>query len=242
MHTDKTTTLGADDGAGIAYILSVISDKTVSHPKLEILLTSDEEVSPQAIQFFNMKNIKAGYMINLDGEDYDVFNIGCTSILEDAYSIKNIARKNKEGSIYEISIKGLRGGHSGGDIHLNLANANVVLARLLSKIKSEVDFNLVEIFSGRVMNAIPDFANCKISTHPNNIEKIKTIIQKCNKGFTVDFDQDNKIEFNIISSSSSLQPLTDKVSNNIINSLEMLPNGVISYDDKAKIYSLSCNL
>lgn len=152
----KGTTLGADNGIGVAAIMSVLAASDIAHPALEALFTIDEETGMTGAIKIDPANISGKLLLNLDTEEEDELTIGCAGGLDtntkDNYKEVPVAN----GTIaFELTIKGLVGGHSGMDIHRGRANANKLMNRLLYKARQLFDIELADLDGGGLRNAIP---------------------------------------------------------------------------------------
>lgn len=150
----KGTTLGADNGLGVATIMSILESDDIPHPDLEALFTIDEETGMTGA--FNLQpNVLTGeILLNLDTEEDDEIGIGCAGGV-DVTAFQNYDTVSITSEYVKIQIKGLQGGHSGMDIHKGYGNANMILGRLLYKGLENRSIQLVEIESGGLRNAIP---------------------------------------------------------------------------------------
>ncbi len=153
--TADGTTLGADNGIGVAAIMGLLASNDIPHPPLEALFTIDEETGMTGAQNLQEGILEAEIMLNLDTEEDDELDIGCAGGIDitakGAYQEIDV---DKSGSAYQIKVKGLTGGHSGMDIHLYRGNANKILNRLLY-IAAEKGLQIAEIHGGGLRNAIP---------------------------------------------------------------------------------------
>lgn len=148
------TTLGADDGFGVAIMLAILSNDTVTHPKLECLFTSSEEIGLVGASSFDYSKIESKNMINLDSAEEDSVIIGCCGGIRTELTLPIKAEKgNYQG--YKITLSGLCGGHSGEDINKNRLNAHILMGKILKEIKNKVDFKLSSLSGGDKDNAIP---------------------------------------------------------------------------------------
>lgn len=150
------TTLGADNGIGVATALAILSNDSIEHGPLECLFTVDEETGLTGAFALKEGFLHADILLNLDSEDEGELFIGCAggvdSVGEFAYQEIDVP----QGYFYaKVQVKGLTGGHSGGDIHLGRANANKLLTRFLSQTYRQHDMYLCQINGGNLRNAIP---------------------------------------------------------------------------------------
>ncbi|SEN43053.1 dipeptidase D [bacterium A37T11] len=151
----KGTTLGADNGLGVATIMAILESTDIPHPTLEALFTIDEETGMTGALGLKGGLLKGRYLLNLDTEDDDELTIGCAGgvdvTAERTYIQENLPA---DAVAYRITVKGLRGGHSGMEIHLGFGNANKLMNRLLSGLE-KVGLRVAEINGGGLRNAIP---------------------------------------------------------------------------------------
>lgn len=152
----RGTTLGADNGIGVATIMAVLAANDLVHPAIEALFTIDEETGMTGAIQLDPVNLSGTILLNLDTEEDNELTIGCAGGI-DTNTIYNYKQEpvNKEGIAFEITIKGLMGGHSGMDIHKGRANANKLMNRLLYAAKKALDLQLASIDGGSLRNAIP---------------------------------------------------------------------------------------
>lgn len=148
------TTLGGDDGVAVAIMLALLTDRTLSAPRLECLFTSDEETGLFGAKAFDCSQITARRMINLDSEEEGVATIGCAGGAVSTLTMTNEVLP-PVGKPLHIRIFGLTGGHSGAEIHRGRANAIVLMARLLDRLYSFAPFRLASLTGGQQNNAIP---------------------------------------------------------------------------------------
>ena len=148
------TTLGADDGFGVAIMLAILENKEISHPTLECLFTSSEEVGLVGASKFDYSKIKARRMINLDSAEEDTVIIGCCGGIRTELTLP-ITFENGEFKGYRITIGGLCGGHSGEDIDRGRVNAHILMGKLLSLANEKSKIRLSYISGGDKDNAIP---------------------------------------------------------------------------------------
>ncbi|HPY82330.1 MAG TPA: aminoacyl-histidine dipeptidase [Bacteroidales bacterium] len=159
----KNTTLGADNGIGLAAILAVLESKTIQHGPLEALFTTDEETGMTGAFGLQPNKLKGLYMINTDTEDVHDITIGCAGGIDGmfTYSYSRVAA-HAQTQAYEVTIEGLTGGHSGFEIVLNRANANMLLCDYLHKIHTKCNVDISYMQGGDMRNAIPREAKALI--------------------------------------------------------------------------------
>lgn len=170
IHADGTT-LGADNGIAVAYILAILSDESLEHPRLEAIITTDEEVGMKGANALDTSSLQGKYMINLDSEEEGYLLTSCAGGIT-ATSTLPIKREEKQGKNVKISIGGLKGGHSGADIDKNRSNATKLLGRLLFDLKEKYDFDLITMMGGFKDNVIPREADAEILITGANDEEL----------------------------------------------------------------------
>lgn len=152
----KGTTLGADNGIGVAAIMAILADKSLVHPAIEALFTIDEETGMTGAISLDPSNISGTILLNLDTEEEHAFTIGCAGGLDTNTSGEYMERNTRSTDVsYVLKVKGLLGGHSGMDIHKGRGNANKLMNRLLYKAHQQFEIGLVSLDGGSLRNAIP---------------------------------------------------------------------------------------
>ncbi|MHA1974891.1 MAG: aminoacyl-histidine dipeptidase [Candidatus Hodarchaeales archaeon] len=175
--TAEGTTLGADNGIGVAMALAVLVDETVQHGPIDVLLTVDEETGLTGAFALKPKFIRYKYLINLDSEDEGEITTGSAGGGDTQIILKtNFVGTKGEG--IELSITGLKGGHSGIDIHLPRLNAIKVMAELVNTINKSIPIKISSIYGGSAHNAIPRDCTAWIIVDKEAGEKIDSIIEE----------------------------------------------------------------
>jgi len=158
------TTLGADNGIGIALAMTLAEDRELAHPQLELLFTVDEETGLSGAAALVPGFFSGRVLLNLDSEDEGVFTIGCAGGRDSELQLDLEYAAWPEGwCCHTLTVAGLRGGHSGVDIHEGRGNANVLLARTLAELARSSTFNLVDLHGGSAHNAIPREASAHLA-------------------------------------------------------------------------------
>lgn len=159
----RGTTLGADNGIGVATIMTILESKDIPHPAIEALFTIDEETGMTGA--LNLKGgiLQGQILLNLDTEEDDEIDIGCAGGIDVTAIAEYDEEETPEGSVgYTITVKGLKGGHSGMDIHKGLGNANKIMNRLLFDGFDNFGLQIAEIKGGSLRNAIPRESVAKV--------------------------------------------------------------------------------
>ena len=175
--TADRTTLGADNGIGVAMGLSVLEDKSVKHGPVEVLVTYDEETGMTGANCLKPGVLKGDILMNLDSEEEGELCVGCAGGLDASASFKY--RKYDTPADHKslrITVKGLQGGHSGMDISLYRANANKVMARILLPAMEIFGVKVVSFTGGSLRNAIPFEATADILIPADNLASVRTMI------------------------------------------------------------------
>ncbi|WP_151060241.1 beta-Ala-His dipeptidase [Borreliella turdi] len=213
------TTLGADNGIGVAMMLSIMSEaNSFPHPDLELLFTVDEEIGLIGAIGLDSKLCSGKSLINLDGEEEGYFLVGCAGsrLVEIVFSPQySLATKKTK---VEILFKGLKGGHSGADIHLDLANSLKLMFFALFEIKANIDFEIESIFGGESSNAIPNEARALIFINDSDYtlltKELKLFVFKVKSIYSLENEFDiivNKREF------SSVKVLDENSKSKLLN-------------------------
>ena len=166
----KGTTLGADNGLGVATIMAILESTTLEHPAIEALFTIDEETGMTGAMGLKGGLLKGDILLNLDTEDDDEIGVGCAGGIDiTATKSYTFQKVDQQATGYEVSVKGLQGGHSGMDIHKGLGNANKLMNRVLFELKDLI--NIANINGGGLRNAIPRESKAVIVTRdPKTLE------------------------------------------------------------------------
>mgnify|MGYP005844055549 CR=1 FL=1 len=239
------TTLGADNGIGVAAALAIALDKEIEHGPIEILLTVDEETGLTGANALSKKMITGDILLNLDSEEDGAFYVGCSGGIDTQAEFKIPLRNNKNKiNAFRLSVTGLLGGHSGLDIHKNRGNAIKILALILNKLL-QMDLKIANLTGGSKRNAIPREAEAIVLVDKSNVKKVKKEFVKIQASFISLFKgkEDNlKIEF---------EPIEEKVkkyfkgnfARKIVRTLLALPHGVVSMSADIKdLVETSTNL
>lgn len=220
----KGTTLGADNGLGVATIMSVLESNNIPHPDLEALFTIDEETGMTGAMGLKPGEIKGDILLNLDTEEDDEIDIGCAGGV-DVSASQSYPTEEPKGQMVKIEVKGLQGGHSGMDIHKGFGNANIILGRLLYLGLDQQNIQLISIDGGGLRNAIPREANSVFSVR-NSID----FIEKANQLKNVILEEfatvEKDLQINIETFSTPEKAISKENSRTIILALKAVHNGV----------------
>lgn len=226
----RGTTLGADNGIGMAYMLAVLDDNNLQHPRLECLFTSDEETGLTGALALSNTLLQESILINLDSEDDGEIYVGCAGGIG-TKALLNIENEPVPAGFFgfRVSVSGLKGGHSGGDIHLGLANALKMLGGYLGQLNEKMEVRIAALSGGNLHNAIPREATAGVIVPYGEKETIRVMLNVylaemeekyagIEPGLNISLESDFTAE-NVWSKS---------LSNNLINILNDCTHGVIA--------------
>ncbi|BFO66586.1 aminoacyl-histidine dipeptidase [Chryseobacterium sp. KCF3-3] len=220
----KGTTLGADNGLGVATIMSILESSDIPHPALEALFTIDEETGMTGALGLKPGQLTGQILLNLDTEEDDEIDIGCAGGV-DVTITQTYATEASKGQIVRLEVKGLQGGHSGMDIHKGFGNANIILGRLLYTGLENQNIELISIDSGGLRNAIPREGAALISVR--NAQEFIDNATSLKKDILEEFATvEPGLQINIENSTSSDKAISEGDSKKVIFTLKALHNGV----------------
>lgn len=224
----KGTTLGADNGLGVAAIMAVLSSTDIQHPAIEALFTIDEETGMTGAMGLDANVLNGDILLNLDTEEDDEIGIGCAGGVDitatGTYTLEQIPEKTKA---FKIAVTGLNGGHSGMDIIKGLGNANKIMNRLLFNGSENFGLRIASINGGSLRNAIPreSFATVVIDCTSEKLflEESALLIDKIKNEFA-SLEQNLIIEINETETPENV--LNTKAQSNLIKAIYATVNGV----------------
>ncbi len=222
------TTLGSDDGIGVASALAVLASKDIPHGPLEVLLTVDEETGMTGAFGVKKGLLKGEILMNLDSEDEGELYVGCAGGIDVSATRKYAEKKTPRGVVaYRIDAKGLRGGHSGVDIALARANSNKIMFRFLMQAESDFNVRISEAAGGDLRNAIPRESYCILVVKGAKAKDFEKFVKGYDKIYKAEFSETEPT----ISFTCKKTDLPEKVMNKtdqykIIRAVFASPNGV----------------
>lgn len=223
------TTLGADNGIGMASILAILDSDTLAHPKIEALLTITEEIGMVGAINLQPNWLTATRMINTDTEQINEIYVGCAGGADADIDMSPTYTSIADMCFLRYTIAGLKGGHSGIDIHKNNANAILLLAHILSDID---DIHLITLTGGTARNAIPRSAEAVFAIPSAQKD---TALQKINQASSALQDHigayETQMHWSIQETSAFDTALNAKDSKRVLDFLHSIPNGVLRYSD-----------
>ena len=229
LHADGTT-LGADNGIGCAAQLALLASKDLEHGPIEALFTVDEETGMTGAFELKPGFLTGKILINLDSEDEGELFIGCAGGkgLEATFSPQ--WQPAPAGLVWlRAAVSGLKGGHSGGEIHCGLGNANKILTRYLYSLDRELgSWSLAEIAGGNLHNAIPREAHALIGVRPEDKAKAEQLLETLFKNVQAELKRvDPKVRLELAEATAPSQVIDDKTKYGLVRSLYACPHGVL---------------
>lgn len=241
----KGTTLGGDNGIGMAMMLALLASDDISHPALECLFTVDEETGLTGA-FALEKNFLTGQtLINLDSEDDGEIFVGCAGGIDTTAKLSYTNEKSPEGYFaFSIKVKGLTGGHSGDDINKGRGNANKILNRYLWKINKATDLRISKIDGGNLRNAIPREAQATVCVPYSEKENVRVLLNHYIAELDIELgDVEPKMQILLESEIMPESVIDKKTSDALLNVLYACPHGVKAMSrDMPNMVETSTNL
>jgi len=231
--TAKDTTLGADNGIGVAVAMAVLQDKNLVHGPVEALFTIDEETGMTGAENLKPGILNGDIMMNLDSEDEGELYIGCAGGIDTV--VKFHFKEEKvpvDSKAFRIDVKGLRGGHSGVDINLGRGNSNKILNRILYTLNKSIEIRLADIDSGSLRNAIPREGFAIVVVPVNHVGELKSFIDELTPVIKAELSVTEptlEIKYSEVELPKSIVDKTTH--NNLIKGIYGCPNGVIRMSD-----------
>ena len=222
------TTLGADNGIGVAAAMAVMQATDVPHPAMEMFITVDEETGMFGAFGLKADFLKGDILINLDSEDEGELYVGCAGGIDADISFKYNEVEVPTGDVaFKISLTGLKGGHSGVDINLQRANANKLLFRFLKEAVAEYDARLACVDGGTLRNAIPREAFAVITVPEDGVDDFLDLLGEYENLFRVEFDGvEENISFKAEKTDKVKGLMPEEIQDDLINAITACPNGV----------------
>ncbi len=227
----RETTLGADNGMGVAFAMAILADKTLKHGPIEALFTINEEEGMDGAFGLKPNWLKGEILLNCDSEEEGVLFVGCAggADLNASLQFKEDTYIPEGDVAVKLSLTGLKGGHSGVDIHLGRANANKLMFRLLKEAVRDYGARLSSVEGGSLRNAIPREAVAVVTIPGDNVEALWELVS--------DYQEMYREEYKNIEDHISLiaemtdMPVTlipEEIQDDLINAIEGCQNGVLS--------------
>lgn len=235
--TANGTTLGADNGIGVSAIMSILAAKDLEHGPLEALFTATEETGMDGALGLKAGVLNGEILLNTDTEDDGVFSVGCAGGVDvvATFKVKKLKKIQKKASAFQLKVTGLKGGHSGVDIHLGRGNANKVFFRILKELNKSIEVRLADIQGGSLRNAIPREAFGVVVVKEKQAGKLfelLTPIADAIKAELINVEPELKIELEETSLPKNV--FTKGLQTKLTNAVWAAPNDVIRMSDTMK--------
>lgn len=228
----RNTTLGADDGIGVAFGLALLADDSIKHPAIEFVSTSDEERGMLGIENFDFSQLKGEYVINVDSDDEGMVVVGCAGgpVVKVDLPIRKVPADHEK-EFVKIRIRGLRGGHSGEDIHRGRANANKLLIRVLKGLEAKVNFDVADITGGLKYNAIPRNAEAVVGISKADQPVLEEVLQHFGRIFSDEYRvNDPEIQVDYVAQDGADQVLCDDSKRRLLDYIDFTETGIVRMD------------
>lgn len=226
--TAQGTTLGADNGIGVATAMAVLEDKSLVHPPLEVLVTVDEETGMYGAFDLQPAWLQGKILLNLDSEAEGELYVGCAGGVDTTVTFGYFPVPVPEGdTALRITLTGLKGGHSGCDINLQRANANKLMFRFLKKAVAEYDARIASVQGGTLRNAIPRETEAILTVPKDGVDDIINLVEDYEDLFIQEYDGvENAIRFYAEPTERPAQLIPEEIQDAIIHSITACPDGV----------------
>ena len=221
------TSLGGDDGIAVAYALALLDSDSISHPKLEVIITVDEEVGMDGAREIDLSMLTGNRMVNLDSEDEGIFLTSCAGGARVKCDLK-LETQRLEGLTYEVTVGGLLGGHSGGEIDKERGNSNCLFGRLLRRLCEKMPVGLAELKGGLADNAIPRETAGLLVIDTTDSEKFASVLDTVEKEIQSELSSKDPDVFIKATEKESvaMECTTAESTRKAANFLSAVPNGV----------------
>ncbi len=223
------TTLGADNGIAVAMALAILDSDEYAHPPLEVVLTSQEEIGMGGAMALDGSLLSGKYFINADTEEEGYFCTSCAGGQKiDVIMPTEYAEINDERIYRTINIKGLKGGHSGVDIHKERASANRLMGRLLNKLFTRFDIFFGSVNGGSKDNAITREAQAVIALKPSDLEALETFVSQIQEVFANEYRKSESSIMILLQDAKETKMFTKAVCEKVLVALLLLPQGILA--------------
>ena len=227
----RGTTLGADDGMGVAAIMAVMEDETLVHGPLEALITSDEETCMYGVNHLATDTLKGDILLNIDNETMGEFVIGSAGGVNITASMEYKPVETDATDIaVKIVLKGLRGGHSGLEINENRANANKLMARLVRQAIADDEARLAWWKGGNMRNAIPRECEVVLTLPAENEEDLKDLVTYCHKVYVEEYKGvETDVQLTMERTELPKEEVPEEIQDNLVSALLACHDGVLRF-------------
>ena len=222
------TTLGADNGIGVAMVLAILADKNLSHPPLEALFTASEEIGLLGASAVQPNWLNGSVLLNLDFEDEGELCIGCAGATNADYTVP-LQYESLQGQGYQLHVGGLKGGHSGVEIHLQRGNAIKILARVLQALHDDPNnaLKIIGLQAGDLSNAIPREADAAVALNDSQLAAVQQRLHELTAEIRAELSaEDQGLHISLEPGAPFSHILSAQSARQVIGLLRNLHNGV----------------
>ncbi len=238
------TSLGGDDGIAVAYILAIMDSDDIAHPRIEAVITTDEEVGMEGATAIDLSMLKAKRMMNIDSEEEGILLTSCAGGARVDCKIP-IEREEKTGILYKIKVGGLLGGHSGVEINKERGNAIKMLGRVLYMVSKETLIQIAELTGGEKDNAIPREAEAVVLVEDTKENRFVELVKEIEEILKNENNTKEKTLYVISEKmgNENKSILTEESTKRVTDFLMALPNGIMAMSvDIAGLVETSLNI
>ena len=227
----KGTTLGSDDGMGVAAIMAVMESKDLEHGPIEALITSDEETGMHGVNNLSPDTLHGDILLNLDEETHGEFVVGSAGGINITAELQYQEEETEADDVtVRVRLEGLRGGHSGCEIHEGRANANKLMARVVRQAIQDDDACLVSWKGGNMRNAIPRTCEVVLSLPKENVEDLHDLVAYCEKAFREEFRFiEDGITLTLAAAEKAPKQMPAEIRDNLVDAIMACHDGVLRY-------------
>ncbi len=228
----KGTTLGADNGLGVASIMSVMEDKSLKHGPIDALITADEETGMYGANDLPEGELQGDILLNLDSEHWGKFVIGSAGGIDVTATLEyKEVETDPEDKAVKVTVKGLRGGHSGLEIHEGRGNANKLLVQVVREAIEELDARLACWHGGNMRNAIPFKAEAVLTLPKENVEALKELVEDWKETFNDEFKliEPQGVEILVEDVEAPKTELPEEIQDNLVDAIYACHDGVVRF-------------
>ncbi len=234
--TADGTTLGADNGIGVATAMAILADKDAVHPPLEAFFTVDEETGMYGANDLKPGWLKGKYLLNLDSESEGELYVGCAGGIDTNATFRYQEVETEKGDIaLKVTVKGCKGGHSGCDIHLQRANAIKLLFRFLKDAVANFEARLACVEGGSLRNAIPREATAVITIPAESYQDLQDLVDRYEDLYLKEYEGvDDGISFTMEEVECPEKEIPEDVQDYLIHAITLCPHGVYRVLEEAR--------
>lgn len=237
------TTLGADNGIGVALALDILENDSLAHPPIEVIITATEETGMDGVIGLSKDLLKGRKLINIDTEEEGTLIIGCAGGINSYLDLDIKRESGHSKKTVKLSLAGLKGGHSGMTIGSNNINAIKLISEYIRKIRTEIPMSLLAIKGGTKHNAIPSQAEIIVGIEDEDLERFKEVYTKVTNEYvenSLKREPDISFAYELVGEEKTF--ITTEDAKKMLNLIQLLPHGVNTMDSETDQVQSSNNL